>query len=57
LLASVRRLLPDTPVIMMTAYGAPELLAGASRLGVYRVVSKPVDMAEMLTLVRRSHES
>ncbi|HYM26236.1 MAG TPA: response regulator [Vicinamibacterales bacterium] len=51
LLESVRRLMPDTPVILMTAYGTPETVAGAIKLGAYRVVSKPFEIADMVDLV------
>jgi two-component system response regulator HydG len=47
LLANVRRLAPDAPVIMMTAYGSPEVVAGALRLGAYAVLSKPFDVQEL----------
>ena len=35
LLASLRRLSPHSPVILMTAYGTPEVTQGALDLGVY----------------------
>jgi DNA-binding NtrC family response regulator len=57
LLANVIRLAPHTPVIMMTAFGTQEIRAGAVKLGAYRVIDKPVDMEEMLALVRGSLDS
>jgi DNA-binding NtrC family response regulator len=55
LLANVRRLAPRGQVILMTAYGTPEVAAGALQLGAYRVISKPFEMEEMAALVRKAH--
>ena len=55
LLASVRRLRPKSAVVMMTAYGTPEVTAGALALGAYRVVGKPFDMASLESLVVGAH--
>jgi two-component system, NtrC family, response regulator AtoC len=51
LLATVRRRAPQTAVIMMTAFGTPEVTAGAIDLGAYRVVAKPFEMHDMAALV------
>jgi DNA-binding NtrC family response regulator len=57
LLAHVRRLLPRSAVVMMTAYGTPEVTAGALALGAYRVVGKPFDMRTLESLVVEAHEA
>jgi DNA-binding NtrC family response regulator len=54
LLATIRRRVPDAPVIMMTAFGTPEVTGGAMKLGAYRVVPKPFDMHDMAALVEQS---
>ena len=41
----------DAPVIIMTAYGTPEVVDEAHRLGAYGVVDKPFRYDELLTLV------
>jgi DNA-binding NtrC family response regulator len=50
---------PQTPVILMTAYAAPDLLAEAERDGVLRVLPKPLPwstLAELLDeIAARSH--
>jgi DNA-binding NtrC family response regulator len=51
LLSLVRRLAPGTNVILMTAFGSPEIVEGALALGVWRVVNKPFDLADMATMV------
>jgi DNA-binding NtrC family response regulator len=51
LLAAIRREAPATQVILVTAYGAPDVMRGALELGAYRVVSKPVDMHMLAGLV------
>jgi two-component system, response regulator, stage 0 sporulation protein F len=55
LLSQVRRLFPSTQVILMTAYGSPEVVKGATDLGAFRVVSKPLEMADVPALVSQAH--
>jgi len=57
LLAEVRRLRPDSAVVMMTAYGTPEVTKGALDLGAYRVLNKPFDMHSLESLVLEAHRS
>ena len=57
LLANVRRLQPQSAVVMMTAYGTPEMTADALALGVHRVVGKPFDMRALESLVVEAHEA
>jgi DNA-binding NtrC family response regulator len=57
LLANVRRLQPRSAVVMMTAYGTPEMTAGALALGAYRVVDKPFDMRALESLVVEAHDA
>ena len=51
LLADIRRLAPDAHVVMMTAFGTPEMVQGALDLGALRVVSKPFEASDVLALV------
>jgi DNA-binding NtrC family response regulator len=55
LLASIRSRMPETPVILMTAFGAADVVQGALDLGAYRVIGKPFDMASMADLVTQAH--
>jgi DNA-binding NtrC family response regulator len=57
LLSRLRRLAPATRIILMTAYGTPEILQAALDLGAYRVISKPFDMKDLAPLVRQAHAS
>lgn len=54
LLSTIRRQSPLTQVILMTAYGTPEVTKGALDLGAYRVVSKPFEMNDMAALVAQA---
>lgn len=47
LLATIRQLLPETPVVLMTAFGTPEILADARELGVSTVLHKPFELGEL----------
>ena len=57
LLSRLRRLEPASRIILMTAYGTPEILQKAMDLGAYRVISKPFDMNDLAPLVRQAHAS
>jgi two-component system, NtrC family, response regulator AtoC len=57
LLASVRQASPTSQVILMTAFGATEVVLGALQLGAYRVVSKPFDMSALANLVAEAGSS
>jgi DNA-binding NtrC family response regulator len=57
LLSTIRRLTPRSSVILMTAYGTPEIIKGALELGVYRVLSKPIDMHDIGPLMLQAHGS
>lgn len=57
LLANVRRLRPESAVVMMTAYGTPEVRKGALELGAHRVVNKPFDMHALESLVLDAYGS
>jgi len=55
LLAKIRRTLPNSAVVLMTAYGTPEVARDAVSLGVYQVLDKPFDMHGLNSLVRSAH--
>ena len=52
LLARIRQLAPAAAVIMMTAFGTPEMTAEALELGAREVVSKPFNLHELAEKVR-----
>ena len=47
LLTHMVRSHPDTPSLVMTAYGTPELERQAEELGALRILSKPVDITDL----------
>ncbi len=51
-LASVRRALPETPVIMLTALGEPEDVIQGLDSGAVDYITKPFDLEELLARVR-----
>jgi len=51
LLASIRQVLPSARVILMTAFGRPEMVQAALELGAFRVISKPFEMETIAALV------
>ena len=57
LLETIRRVVPKSPVVMMTAYGTPAMQAEALALGAHRVVSKPVEMHDLLPMVKQAYQS
>jgi len=52
LLAKIRQIAPDAAVVMMTAFGTPDVTAGALKLGASRVLSKPFNMHDLEDVVR-----
>jgi DNA-binding NtrC family response regulator len=57
LLATIRRLSPHSQIILMTAYGTPEMAKGALELGAYRIVNKPFEVRDIAALVLEAHVS
>jgi DNA-binding NtrC family response regulator len=57
LLSTIRRISPWSAVIMMTAWGTPEVEQGALALGAYRIVPKPFEVHDMADLVLQAHAS
>lgn len=55
LLEAIRHAAPASAVIMMTAFGTADVVAGALQRGAFRVMTKPVEMAELEDLVREAH--
>jgi DNA-binding NtrC family response regulator len=55
LLAKLRRALPYAAVVLMTAFGTPDVTREALSLGAYRVLDKPFDMYGLDSLVRDAH--
>jgi DNA-binding NtrC family response regulator len=56
LLEQIRQLQPQAAVVMMTAFGTPEITSGALKLGAYQVVSKPFDVHDMVNLVAQANK-
>jgi CheY-like chemotaxis protein len=51
LLASIRHAVPSAQVIVMTAFGRPEVVQAALDLGAFQVISKPFAMETIAALV------
>jgi DNA-binding NtrC family response regulator len=51
LLASILQRSPRTQVILMTAFGIPEVVHRAMDLGAFRIVNKPFEIRDMADLV------
>ena len=57
LLAKIREQAPQAAVVMMTAFGTPEMAKQAVEIGAYRVVLKPFDLRDMTKLVNEAAAS
>jgi two-component system response regulator AtoC len=51
LLARIWQLSPRSAVLMMTAFGTPEIVQWALALGVYRVIDKPFELHDLETML------
>ena len=54
LVATVRRLAPESAVVLMTAFGTPEIAKGALDLGVHQVLHKPFEMHDLRSLLEEA---
>jgi DNA-binding NtrC family response regulator len=57
LLATIRRISPHSSVILMTAYGSPEVTRGALEMGVFQVMSKPFELHALHPLLMKAWQS
>ena len=57
LLEEIRRRMPRSAVVLMTAYGTPEVVQGALDLGAYCVVSKPFDLHDVEPLIQKAYQA
>ena len=57
LLSKVRQMAPRAAVIMMTAYGIPEMFERAVAMGAYCVLAKPFDVGELPGLIRKAFDT
>lgn len=55
LFSTIKSLVPRGHVILMTAYGTPEVAKTAVDLGAYLVISKPFEVGEIAALISRAH--
>jgi two-component system nitrogen regulation response regulator GlnG len=55
LLERIRQVAPACAVVMMTAYGSPAMQAHALEIGAYRIVSKPLEMRDLVPLVQEAY--
>jgi len=52
-LQEIRKLYPDLPVVMMTAYGTVETAVASMKEGALDYLTKPIDLDELLLMLRR----
>ena len=57
LLSDLRRLHPRSAVVMMTAFGTPEMTKDAISRGAHRVVGKPFDMHHLEAMVLEAYNA
>jgi len=57
LLERIRHVVPTSAVVMMTAFGTPAMQANAIELGAHRVLSKPVEMRDLLSFVQAAQDT
>ena len=55
-LRGIRRVYPDLPVVMMTAYGTVETAVASMKEGAIDYLTKPIDLDELLLILERVME-
>ena len=45
---------PEIKIIMMTAFGSVQNAVNAMKLGIYDYLTKPIDLDELLIVIRRA---
>jgi len=53
-LKQIKQQSPDTPVIILTAFGCSESAVAAMRLGAFRYLTKPVNRDELLVAIHNA---
>ncbi|HBE78644.1 MAG TPA: hypothetical protein DDW65_12840, partial [Firmicutes bacterium] len=56
LLSRIKRLAPNMPIIMMTAYGTVKVAVEAVKQGAYDFITKPFELEEMQLLIKKALE-
>lgn len=56
ILPRVRAMIPDTPVILITAFGDERTCEEAFTRGIYDVLLKPFDMDDLLNVLRQARD-
>lgn len=54
LFTAVRKLAPRSAVILMTAFGTPEVFEEAKRLGAFAILDKPFDLDDIDDVIERA---
>ena len=52
----IKKIRPETIVIMMTAYAVEDLVAKALKEGAYGIIYKPLDIEKMISLIEKSRK-
>lgn len=52
----IKKIRPETIVIMMTAYAVEDLVAQALKEGAYGIIYKPLDIEKMISLIEKSRK-
>jgi len=52
----IKKIRPETIVIMMTAYAVENLVAQALKEGAYGIIYKPLDIEKMISLIEKSRK-
>lgn len=55
LLAHIRKTHPEAAVVMMTAFGSPEISEAARRLGAHAMIAKPFDVGVVEAALTAAH--
>ncbi|HEB34830.1 MAG TPA: response regulator, partial [Candidatus Aminicenantes bacterium] len=53
----IKKIRPESVVVMMTAYAVEDMVQEALREGAYGIIYKPLDMEKVIALIERAREA
>ena len=57
LLNSIRKTMPELPIVLLTAFGSVDTAIQAMKQGAFDYIAKPVNLDELIVTIKRAVEA